>query len=199
MSRGDDRREAILEAATELFLKHGYEGTSLDMVIARAGGSRRTVYERFGNKEGLFAAVVEDMLDKLLAKLSQLDWAEGAPQEVLTRIGTAFIRALVAPRAVALFRIVIGEVSRFPKLGTSMFERGPERAYAQVGKYISAQVDGGTFKPVDPDLAARQLLEMIKGDMHLRALLGARRAPSGKEIERHVSSAVATFLNGAAV
>lgn len=37
--RGQKRRQAILDAATDAFLQHGYEGTTLDMIIARAGGS----------------------------------------------------------------------------------------------------------------------------------------------------------------
>lgn len=51
--RGTQRRQAILSAATDLFMEHGFEGTSLDMVIERAGGSRRSIYQYFDNKEGL--------------------------------------------------------------------------------------------------------------------------------------------------
>ncbi len=51
--RGRQRRRAMLDAATQAFLEHGFEGTTLDMVIERAGGSRGTLYSSFGGKEGL--------------------------------------------------------------------------------------------------------------------------------------------------
>lgn len=46
--RGRQRRRAMLDAATQAFLEHGFEGTTLDMVIERAGGSRGTLYSSFG-------------------------------------------------------------------------------------------------------------------------------------------------------
>ncbi len=48
--RGRQRRRAMLDAATQAFLEHGFEGTTLDMVIERAGGSRGTLYSSFGGK-----------------------------------------------------------------------------------------------------------------------------------------------------
>lgn len=193
-SRGAERREAILRAATDLFLKHGFEGTSLGMVIEGSGGSRRTIYERFGNKEGLFEAVVDGMLDDLLSRFTSFDWETGGPEDVLNRAGSALVDALVAPRAIALLRMVIGEVGRFPDLGVAMFERGPERAYARLAIYLGEQEEAGTMQLGDPDLAARQLLEMMKGDMQLRALLCPGHLPKRRDRQRHVASAVRTFL-----
>lgn len=194
--RGQQRRAALLETATELFLSHGYDGTSLDMVIERAGGSRRTVYERFGNKEGLFAATVEAMLDRLLEGLSSLDWEHGTPEEVLTKAGSALVRALTAPDAVALFRMVIAEAPRFPHLGAAMYRKGPSRAHLQVATYLREQADAGRLELEDPELAGRQLVEMMKGDLHMRALLDPERCPQEAEIVRHTAHAVHTFLRG---
>lgn len=63
--RGRQRRRAMLDAATQAFLEHGFEGTTLDMVIERAGGSRGTLYSSFGGKEGLFAAVIAHMIEEI--------------------------------------------------------------------------------------------------------------------------------------
>ncbi|WP_157018697.1 TetR/AcrR family transcriptional regulator [Mesorhizobium xinjiangense] len=195
-SRGALRETAILTAATELFLIHGYEGTSLDMVIDKAGGSRRTIYERFGNKEGLFSATVEAMLDRLLDQVSSLDWKRGTPEQALQMAGTAFVTALTAPEAIALFRIVIAETTRFPALGAAMFEKGPERSYRMVADYLRMQADAGHLRIEDANLAARQLVEMFKGDIYLRAMLVPGWQPGKREIECHVQSAVEVFLRG---
>src|SRR3546814_4647572 len=55
--RQDERREKILQAATEVFFKSGFAGASIDEVIAKVGGSKRTIYDYFGNKEELFAEI----------------------------------------------------------------------------------------------------------------------------------------------
>src|SRR3546814_7792021 len=59
--RQDERREKILQAATEVFFKSGFAGASIDEVIAKVGGSKRTIYDYFGNKEELFAAIVREI------------------------------------------------------------------------------------------------------------------------------------------
>src|SRR5690348_14786308 len=52
------RGQAIINAATEVFLERGYAEASVDAIVERAGGSKATVYAMFGNKEGLFEAAI---------------------------------------------------------------------------------------------------------------------------------------------
>lgn len=63
--KGRRRHQALITAATEIFLQYGFEGATLDMIIERAGGSRTTLYKNFGDKEGLFAAVIASMIDDI--------------------------------------------------------------------------------------------------------------------------------------
>lgn len=193
----NQRREAVLKAATDLFLEQGYDRTSLEQIIERAGGSRRAIYQHFGNKEGLFVAVVEAILEHLLNRLSLLTWQEKDPEEALVQAGTAFVKALTTPRILAAFRMLIAEVTRFPHLGQTFFQDGPERAYQQISDYLQKQTLAGYFKIDHPDIAARQLVEMMKGDLHLRALLCPENLPTNAEIETQVRFAVQTFLYAA--
>ncbi|WP_030040457.1 TetR/AcrR family transcriptional regulator, partial [Streptomyces resistomycificus] len=52
--RSARKRQAILEAATEVFLNKGYLGTSMDEVAALASVSKQTVYKNFTDKQRLF-------------------------------------------------------------------------------------------------------------------------------------------------
>ena len=70
--KGAERLKKLKDSATNLFLEHGYEATSMDMVIQKVGGSRRNIYERFGGKEGLFVAVITDECRKLAKPLEGL-------------------------------------------------------------------------------------------------------------------------------
>ena len=67
--RPKGRREALLRAAAEVFFEQGYAATSIDAIIERAGGSKRNIYNEFGNKQGLFSAIVKENADKVLSTL----------------------------------------------------------------------------------------------------------------------------------
>lgn len=45
------RRQALLQAAAEVFFEQGYAATSIDPIIERAGGSKRNIYNEFGTSE----------------------------------------------------------------------------------------------------------------------------------------------------
>ena len=56
--RGDGRRQAILDAADEIFLEAGFQAASMAAIAARVGGSKGTLYNYFPSKEDLFLACV---------------------------------------------------------------------------------------------------------------------------------------------
>lgn len=65
------KRAAILAAARELFVRDGVERTSMDAVAARAEVSKRTLYDYYGDKQGLLLGVVVDAGESLIASLRQ--------------------------------------------------------------------------------------------------------------------------------
>jgi len=62
-SRSARKRRAILEAATEAFLRNGFRGTSMDEIAATAGVSKQTVYKQFTDKQRLFQEIVTTTVD----------------------------------------------------------------------------------------------------------------------------------------
>src|SRR3546814_9258738 len=62
--------DALLAAAASIFFEQGYEATRIDDIIERAGGSKRNIYEEFGSKEGLFAAIVTERAERALSALA---------------------------------------------------------------------------------------------------------------------------------
>src|SRR5436305_10581078 len=56
--RSARKRQAILDAATTVFLTKGYLGTSMDEIAALAAVSKQTVYKHFADKERLFSEIV---------------------------------------------------------------------------------------------------------------------------------------------
>ncbi|WEV25420.1 TetR/AcrR family transcriptional regulator [Streptomyces sp. 71268] len=64
------KREAILQAAVEIFLREGYDRASVDAIAEEAGVSKQTIYNHFGGKERLFLAAVEGERDRVATRFA---------------------------------------------------------------------------------------------------------------------------------
>ena len=184
----------MLNAAKEVFVEKGYARATLDDVIAKSGGSRATIYQQFGSKEGLFAAIIAELSADIVAPLTGADTDE-EPARVLLSVARSYMAALMEPTSLALYRVLIGEGERFPEFAAAVFRSGPAVAADTLATYIARWDRERRLAVEDPGTAARQFLEMIKGDLHLRALLRLE-PPSGREIQDCASSAVRLFLRG---
>src|SRR4051812_15565391 len=95
-SRGEARRAGILSAARDVFLERGFEGATLDEIVRRAGGSRTTIYEQFGGKEGLFAAIIANVCEEVVAPL--LVEEGGDLEQTLYLTGRRFLAVIMSPQ-----------------------------------------------------------------------------------------------------
>lgn len=196
VSRAKVGRAALLSAAAEIFLERGYEATGIDAIIARTGGSKRNIYGEFGNKEGLFTAIVTEKVDGALGALA-IDVGEDRDlREVLTAFGCQLLDSLVSPALIGIYRIAVTEHARFPALVRRFYEQGPGRASARLAELLAEATDRGEIDTPDCGRAADQFFGMIRGNLHLQIVLGLRPAPDASELRRLVSSAVDIFLDG---
>ena len=189
--RAERRRVALLDAAREVFVERGYAEATLNDVIARSGGSRATLYKQFGGKDGLFAAVIGEICARMVAPLAGAK-DDRDPEDVLLAFGHSFMAALMAPDGLALYRAVIGNAQQAPDLANAVYRSGPVAAADHLAAFLRQWKDLGLVDLHNPDLAARHFLEMVKGDLHFRALTGIDR-PSQQEIDVCVRSAVELF------
>jgi AcrR family transcriptional regulator len=71
-AQGRATRGQLIEVATGLFADHGYEGTSIEAVLAAAGVSRGALYHHFAGKEALFTAVLEALSARITAQMTEV-------------------------------------------------------------------------------------------------------------------------------
>lgn len=192
------KRAAVVRAAKTLFLEAGYGAVSMDMIAGAAGVSKRTVYSYFPGKDALFGAVMADVCVSAVGTCAPAERLTGPPRQVLIGLGRTFLRLIVSPAAMAIFRIAAAESERFPELGAVFYRSGPQRWTETLAAYLRAQDAAGTLAVPDPELAAAQFLAMVKGPVHLRLTLGVGDAPDEAAIEHAVAGAVALFLEGCA-
>jgi len=192
------RRDAILEAGRELFLDRGYSATSLSAVVRRSGGSLTTLYELFGNKRGLFEAILRELAEEMLAPLCSTAVAPD-PRRGLESFGRRYLETILEPRMIGWYRMMLFEAPRTAELRELFLSRqgGPvQRALAGYLKRLGA--DGEIEVDDDAAAAAAEFLALVRGSLHQRALGGERGAATPAAIERQVGRAVKTFLYGRA-
>jgi len=197
LERQRARRDRILAAARVRFMEKGFKGTSLDHIIELTGGSRRNIYEMFGDKEGLFEAVLRQLMAEILKEADVLPSSDMPAREWLEEFGRRFLRGMLNPDVVAAFRQFIAIAADRPDLGQQAYESGPRVLHAKLSDYLDTQVSAGALEIEDTASAARILTEMLKGDMQLRALMTGYSAFTDEEIGAHVAKAVQLFLDGA--
>lgn len=81
--QGDATRKIILDAASGLIAKYGYDATSLSMIASASGFPSSSIYWHFGSKEGVLAAVMKQGADHFFTFFQKAPWFSGTPSERL--------------------------------------------------------------------------------------------------------------------
>ena len=187
---------SLLKAAAEVFFEQGYAATSIDAIIERAGGSKRNIYNEFGNKVGLFSAIVTENADEVLSTLAIEEIEDHDLRETLTAFGQQLMRIYMSPTLIGIYRIAVTEANRFPDLVKSFYEKGPGRATSRLAEVLEGAKERGEIRTDDCLRVAGHFVSMIRDNLHLQVVLGLRPPPSDKEAQQAVGSAVEVFLNG---
>ena len=197
-NRSARKHRAVLEAATEVFLKSGYLGANMDEIAALSGVSKQTVYKHFASKEALFIEIVTSMTDAagdiVRNEVAELD--EGSDvAKYLSDYAYRQLTVVLTPRIMQLRRLVIGEVSRFPELAKVLYERGPQRALSALATAFERLADRGLLTIDDPLVAASQFNWLImSAPLNQAMLLGDEAIPKPPELRRHAAEGVRVFL-----
>jgi len=190
----NSKAESILAAAKRAFLAAGFGAVSMDTIAREASVSKATVYAHFAGKEELFGAVIERECERYFARFSE---GELDPRDVrasLTVLGRRFLELLLSPDGIALYRIIVGEVTRFPRLGEVFWRAGPERQRLQIEAFLKSAIASGNLVLTDTRLAAEQFVSLVRGDIQPRHLLRLEADADRRGIDAAVEGAVATFL-----
>ena len=200
--RTESRRNAILEAAVELFKEKGYERASMNELARRLGGSKATLYGYYPSKEELFVAVVKAVatvhLSDAIAALSEDAAARLSLEDLLVRFGERMMVVLTNDAsALAVYRMVVGEAGH-SVVGQLFDESGP----AQLGEALAAlferAIERGELRRADPKVLAAHFSALVTSETSNR-LYQMDPAPMAlKDIRRMVRRAVEAFLLGAA-
>lgn len=187
------KRAVILAAARESFLRHGYEGTSMESIAKLSGISSMTLYRHASNKDDLFSTVISvacsDEEKSELMKLTVQSLGEN-----LIAAALVIQQKLLDPQTVALLRAVIGEAVRFPHLADLAYKSLIGHFEMMVEQLVSEHIESrGLSKPRQKEVSIDFVCQVVGIDV-FRALLGLPE-PSLSELRQRAEIARDRLLN----
>lgn len=197
LGRSAQKRRAVLEAATDVFLRSGYLGTNMDEIAALSGVSKQTVYKHFSSKEALFVEIVSSLTNATgdLVHNDAPVLEQGEVAAYLTAYAHRQLSAVLTPQIMQLRRLVIGEVARFPELAKVLYERGPMRAVTMLAGIFEGLREQGLLRFDDAREAAQHFNWLVMSEaLNQAMLLGDEAIPKPAELRRHAEAGVRVFL-----
>ncbi len=153
------RPEDILAAALRVFSERGFAASRLDDVAREAGVSKAALYLYFESKQAIFEALVRSAVVPNVERLEGLvaGW-QGSAGDLLRTLVQAIARLVVHSEVSAFPKLIIAEASNFPDLAKLYRSAVIERVLGLLASIVRRGIEGGEFRPTDPDLAARLVI-----------------------------------------
>lgn len=193
-SMSERKRVAIIDAALEEFREKGFRATSMDALSARAGVSKRTVYNHFESKEVLFKEIAHQLLQQSAEVLCLSYIATQPLQQQLKRFADNELQLLQSERFMDVAKIMVAECIHSPALAAEAFMQANQQEQG-LNRWIEEAIADGKLKTVDSDYAAAQFMSLIKAHAFWPQLLMGASFPNATLCEKVATDSVAMFLS----
>ncbi len=156
-----EKAAAILAGGMQEFLTHGYAATSMDRVATAAGVSKATVYSHFHDKEGLFTALIEQLVQGKFRSIfdPSAESSQQEPKIFLRELASRVLdMAANEPQFLNFMRLIIGESGRFPELAQTFVRNIERTSFGMLLEYFETCPQ---LKLGDPEATARIFIGAI--------------------------------------
>jgi TetR/AcrR family transcriptional regulator len=171
-------REAILDAALEVFSQHGFRGATVDMIAAEAGLSKPNLLYYFPTKDDIHVTLLSQLMDTWLDPLRELDATGDPVPEILAYVRRKLEMSRDFPRESRLFANEI--VQGAPRIGTSL-STDLKSLVDEKARVIAAWSAAGRIADIDPHHLIFSIWALTQHyadfDVQVRAVLGQSRDP----------------------
>jgi AcrR family transcriptional regulator len=169
------RQVQIEQAAYEILEEKGYAGTSMQGIARKARASNETLYKWYGDKKGLFKALVERNTEDVKALLEAELTSGHDTFQVLETLGPRLLTLVLGNRAVALNRAAVADPSG--DLSEAITRAGREVVLPLLAKVLEDGRARGELTFDTPEDAAALYIDLLIGDLQIRRVIGRLPAP----------------------
>lgn len=194
--RGIERRASLLQAANTLFLEKGFNAVSLDDIVQFCGGSKAAVYQYFGNKKGLLAALFEYRCEKFFKSNPPPQWEPGQSlYDIMLLTAQSVYTAFTDPENIAFMRLVVEESQRDPELAQLAYDSGPRRGLLIVANLLERAHAQGEIDCPHPYESATLFFGMLR-HAQWRLLVGLPPLEDHLQPDHYLQYLIERFLAG---
>mgnify|MGYP004445138641 CR=1 FL=1 len=186
------RQEKIEQAAYAVLEAKGYAGASMLAIAKAARASNETLYNWYGDKTGLFKALVLRNAEQVKQQLEEGLNTNEKPLELLRALGPRLLALLISPRAIQLNRAAAADPTG--ELGAVISARGRETVAPLIGRVMErARAEGALRFDVAED-AVGLYLNLLVGDLQIRRVIGRVPPMDETAVNRRAGQAYMQFL-----
>ncbi len=190
------RREKIINVAANLFFEKGFSSTSIDDIIKVTGGSKRDIYNEFGNKSGLLSMIIEIYTNKVLHEIGLEKLDVNNIELSLKKFGYALAQSYMKPEILGLNTLIFNEAKRFPNLALEFYEKGPMLGALKLSKFLEKCINQDKLKKNPHDKLAGFFIGILRDKLYFGVILNSSEPVDFEEVKKDVDLAVEIFLNG---
>jgi AcrR family transcriptional regulator len=188
-----DKREQIIQAASDAFLQKGYQNASMETIAAEAGVAKQTLYNYFGNKDALFEEVVNLLCNCENEQMRSTDISSDRVEAVLQAYAQGLISDLLSIEDTALFRMMVAEALHFPNLGRMFFQAGMEKDRQLLVDFLVRQQEAGNLVIDDAEQAALFIQGALNAYFRPKFIMTGE-SPSREEMQKHIDYCIDKIL-----
>ena len=182
------RQRAIELAAYAVLEKKGYGGTSMLAIARKARASNETLYNWYGDKQGLFRALVARNAAEVRSLLASGIAERHDPLKTLGLFGPKLLELLTGPRAVALNRAAAADPTG--ELGAAISLAGRETIAPLIGQVLQDARARGLIAFQSTAEAVDLYLGLLVGDLQIRRVIGREPQPAPKANQKRAKLAL---------
>ncbi len=195
------RRDSILRAATREFMSNGYARTSLTRIIEVSGGSMSTIYELFGDKKGLFGAVMRYIANEFKRDLQSRVSLEscGDLREFLTQFARRYLAMMFDERVIRFRKLIIAErIEGKSDIDTACFGASAETILTLLERAFGSERLAASFGGQNLRLLAERFCLLLEEPHMHKAMVSGEAPRFGEgELEGWIGECVSFFLRAA--
>jgi AcrR family transcriptional regulator len=189
----EEKRQAIVDAAFQVFSEVGFEQASMSEIAARAGGSKATLYSYFQSKEEMFAEFMSTAAQQEISAAFELLRTSVPVRDALASFGKHYLVAVLKPQLLAVRRLAHNEGGR-SNVGALFYERGPKLGWERVTVFLQQSIDAGQLRSCHAAIATAHLRTLYEAELMDLCLFGVPADTSARNIAKVVQRAVDVFM-----
>ena len=191
--RTEEKRDEIVQIASELFEQHGYDRCSMAALSERLGGSKATLYGYFPSKEDLLRAVLQCQIASDFDRIMDEFHENPNLREGLIELGIAYHNKRLSALPVANIRSIVNQPPG-STMGKEFYDSIIRPAFESKAAIFEQLMDEGRLKRADPWVVIMHWKGLNDWDLFERRIIGAISGPEDVDVKKVATLAADAFL-----